>query len=559
MSGIQDIDNIWNTLEENLALLISLLTGDKNDEFKFDDFLDGQARNDLLNLYYVTTTPDPATAIEDFTATDNDTLKEIAGARSEFIRNINSGDKNLTGSILTSMSETLNTLKKHNISLDTNKTLDDFDDLMDFEELSFETIETPGKKGKTTTETVLATAAAEGSVKSEMSFDDFYAEVLANKVDSVNTQREGFALADEMHQIMKAKHLADDEKLNRHDKEFYEGVDIRTELAPKNISNLRTMDRAPSRVNFARMYMLSKGDSFEQIYADTPEAQELRKNRGKELMGIMHGGPKGIGKMFADMSKALSEYPMPDVSNDAALCKNRDEIWFIANAGINFVQVMGKESNAPVRDAYKKAAGSNFKSGELAVRRAMCLQTEGVLGRIDIMAYEDYSPSIAVPDKKNLVNSQRPKALFEADYYVRNTQRISELFQPGVPLGKGSPADELEGTAIMMDTAPEYGERVPNEKSPQATAVLRDTLPKTPKEVESMREAIAYLRQNDPQLPPKANEAAPADPNRVNEQRENLNPQAKKITEPVMGKSNQGHAKGDNNTGMTKSGKKFGG
>jgi hypothetical protein len=126
----------------------------------------------------------------------------------------------------------------------------------------------------------------------------------------------------------------------------------RDTMSEKNMSGLLTLGRQESRMSTARMYMLSKGYTVDEIFENSPEGIDRRVKCGKEMLEDIKKGPDSCGKMFAGMIKAYAELPVPDVSSDAAILKNMREIRLIRTAGKDMYQTMGERSS--VEAAYEK-------------------------------------------------------------------------------------------------------------------------------------------------------------------------------------------------------------
>ncbi|MCL2216005.1 MAG: hypothetical protein FWB91_03175 [Defluviitaleaceae bacterium] len=209
-----------------------------------------------------------------------------------------------------------------------------------------------------------------------------------------------------------------------------------------NMGGLGTLDRNGSRISLAQMYMLSKGDSLDDMYENTQTARDLRQQRGKELMGILKSqDPEKMGEMFADIGKSLADFPVPDVTSDAAIYKNMRQVNFITNAGINFNQIMnarpdGNTDYTPVEQAYRNnMTQKDWLRADTAVMAAQALKANGVTARIDVMGKGEYTLSPKedgnASDSSYSFNRQRVEAI----EYSNRKDFIKANYKPGTKLG----------------------------------------------------------------------------------------------------------------------------
>ena len=181
MSGTQNTDNIWSTLEENLALLIGFLTGDKNDGFKFSEFSDLANRENIMNLYYASVSHDPLTAVEELYINSQEAADRKELVHLSFMDVISGGDNEMIGGVLARMTDTLNTLKTNNINLERIRLDAVYNDLMDFEVLSADEINNAGSaKGGQNNQANSAPAPIATPLKEAMKYGDFLGQIAAN-------------------------------------------------------------------------------------------------------------------------------------------------------------------------------------------------------------------------------------------------------------------------------------------------------------------------------------------------------------------------------------------
>ncbi|MCL2603796.1 MAG: hypothetical protein FWD90_04895 [Defluviitaleaceae bacterium] len=250
----------------------------------------------------------------------------------------------------------------------------------------------------------------------------------------------------------------------QHDKEFfpqfytdgkYNQNKAVNDMQETNTNGSKTLGRVSSRVSLAQMYMYSQGCTIDQIYGNTQESKDLRARYGREMMDKLTGPLDETGKMYADIAKKLSDFPIPDMSSDAALYNNMREIDFINNSSINFTQDLDLRNEAaqdkapysPLEQAFHNhLSEEDFKKLDKATQCGQSLHWNGISDRIAYMVSDEYSLS---PDKvidHGTDLSKRTGVI----HYTGRVDAIREQFKPGDKLCDGKAT--LPGSIEAMVT-----------------------------------------------------------------------------------------------------------
>jgi hypothetical protein len=212
---------------------------------------------------------------------------------------------------------------------------------------------------------------------------------------------------------------------------------IRDIMANENMSGLNTLGRQDSRISLARLYMISKGCTIDQIFENTPEGSARRSQYGKEMMEEIKKGPENCGKMFADMGKAYADLPVPDISSDAAILKNMRDIETIRTMGIDFnqIMVMRKEGSTrelnPVEAAYEK---NTTKEERDKTKAALDMNTAlHYLGHLRATVIKDgtLDPDYKMPKPSPYHN------LMYAGFSQKHRAFIENNIRPGMKMSEG--------------------------------------------------------------------------------------------------------------------------
>jgi hypothetical protein len=286
----------------------------------------------------------------------------------------------------------------------------------------------------------------------------------------------------------------------------------------ENIGGLQTLNRRASRLSMARLYMYSKNCSLDQIYGDSPANEALRKQHGKELTEILLSGDADkIGKLYADIGKSVMNFPMPDISSDAALFKNMREINFLYSI-VDYQQSMdfraetglkrdtvtfrplthenGKVLRPPLENMHElnpveKAFREHTTEEEQSRISAMMqnnsgMKEYGVYDRLLFITEEFYSN----PTSDNLSKSSLAGVgLANCTLMKENNESLKRLDRQGLPLYE----TELDNGDMRAYEVSEY---VMN-KLPSLDIVseLKSTLPQTQKEMDDIKDVVRQEKE----------------------------------------------------------------
>ena len=246
-------------------------------------------------------------------------------------------------------------------------------------------------------------------------------------------------------------------KTGEHDRDFFpqfyngtkmvDDAKIDEESKKLEINGAKKMDRYGDRAALGRMYMLSKGDSMDQIFGNTPENQALRRSRGREVEEILKSNPENIGKMYAEIGKAFADFPIPDMTSDLALSKNMRDIKFIEEVvGCMYEKSPGDD---PIDNAYKKnLSPDDAKRIEAALMMGLAIYQNGVTDRINLMHAGAYSlaPELCGTNlnKQGVQKPSWPLAL----HYGKRISQISENFVPDTKIGDSKNAEYVQKESL---------------------------------------------------------------------------------------------------------------
>jgi len=223
------------------------------------------------------------------------------------------------------------------------------------------------------------------------------------------------------------------------------------EMYPQNTNGSKTLDRLTTRVTLARAYMYSQGCTLEQIYGDTDADKALRTKYGKEMMQKLSGSMEDASKMYADIAKKLSDFPMPDMTSDAAIYENMRDIDFARNAGIDLSQIINlrdedKENKRPYH-ALEQAFHDNLTDKEYERFNIMNQYSQGIVhngidDRITLMRTGDYSQKPVSYNKDMNGKDKAVRSPFQQMLMGLTTEKkdyIQENYVPGKKMGDGRP------------------------------------------------------------------------------------------------------------------------
>ncbi|MCL2216006.1 MAG: hypothetical protein FWB91_03180 [Defluviitaleaceae bacterium] len=252
----------------------------------------------------------------------------------------------------------------------------------------------------------------------------------------------------------------------KHDREFFpqyynEDGKFYANQLEKDISKadklgVKGLENRETRASLAQMYMFSQGDSIEQIYGDSKESQDMRAKRGAEISDMIINEPGQLSGIFYKFSSKLADAKIPDMTTDAALCKNIQQIDFYHSSASNFEKMLNTSEYTP--DNQDKqfstyAFYSLFQDGDSqkisnALDACQALSGIGYESRMEMWQSGGYSPTT----KDSMTDEQRIDAiicgkLFDANY-------MKSYFPPGADWN--SPSNLKNLVNEMKDSSINY-------------------------------------------------------------------------------------------------------
>ena len=311
MSGTSYLDLNGTALEDNLAQLFEFLSNLGTERFDFSIFSTDEKREDLMKLYSVSIAPDPLAAVKEIYAESEATAERRGREREVFMELLSSDNKAQINSVLTGMTETLNMLKTHGISLDTDKARGVYEDLMDFEELSADEIREPHLIDKR-------------EVRLKQPERDRLQTMLFDKCEPF--------LSKEACNADLIAFFGD-----RKDDDFSENHE----------NAVHALSRQTTRLNLARLYMLAEGEySMEEISSQSEDMKKTKRLWGDKFCDMaLSGDAERIGKSWAKMMQYLNAAKMPEVdfTNDESIATHYAHVKLLSNFSTDVTQ--GVEHN----------------------------------------------------------------------------------------------------------------------------------------------------------------------------------------------------------------------
>jgi hypothetical protein len=155
--------------------------------------------------------------------------------------------------------------------------------------------------------------------------------------------------------------------------------------------------------------------------------------------------------MYADIAKKLSDFPMPDMTSDAAIYENMRDIDFVRNAGIDLSQIINlrdedKEKKRPYH-ALEQAFHDNLTDKEYERFNIMNQYSQGIVhngidDRITLMRTGDYSQKPVSYNKDMNGKDKAVRSPFQQMLMGLTTEKkdyIQENYVPGKKMGDGRP------------------------------------------------------------------------------------------------------------------------
>jgi hypothetical protein len=184
------------------------------------------------------------------------------------------------------------------------------------------------------------------------------------------------------------------------------------------------------------------------------------------MMEKLTGPMEGAGKMYADIAKKLNDFPVPDMSSDAALYNNMREINFINKSSINFTQNMGmrdenaveKEPHSPLEQAFHRhISESDFKKLDKTIQSGQSIHWYGIPDRFEYMVSNEYSvnPNKAIVPDLDL--SKRTGVV----HYADSIETIKQRYKPGTKISDSNAIlqESMEAMVIKSGELSAKGEQ----------------------------------------------------------------------------------------------------
>ncbi|MCL2699382.1 MAG: hypothetical protein FWE68_03635, partial [Defluviitaleaceae bacterium] len=239
-------------------------------------------------------------------------------------------------------------------------------------------------------------------------------------------------------------------------------------------NGVQQMYQPARRLQLARLYAYSQGDSLDAIFADTPAGKELRERRGKEFAEILTkpDNVEAVGKMYADMGNAIANMPAPDISSDNALSSNMREIRFMSDSITMFTSMIQSGSQKPVYDKMVEKAGDNWQAIDKSTDIWPALTGLGILGRQEFISSTLYSSNPATEQEVAATNGVAPGALMYVDNRTVD-YRNTNFPKPGQPLKTHTM--DVAGAAMVGIEAQGDAVKIPDDKKGAAlSATVQD-------------------------------------------------------------------------------------
>ncbi|MCL2699406.1 MAG: hypothetical protein FWE68_03755 [Defluviitaleaceae bacterium] len=232
------------------------------------------------------------------------------------------------------------------------------------------------------------------------------------------------------------------DSMERQESEFFShmGPDANTRdagLTQAHCHNIPCMDTGMRRTPLARLYMHSMGDSLDQIYADTPESQALRAQRGKEFTDLMTAqGPDAqqkLGDAFARMGGAIAEFPSPDIASDAAIYTNMRDFTFIQES-VTAYAFLERRNNPAVYDRMANHPDINFSRTEAAIDVMNGIIASKAEQRMEFMTTPQYAGAALEEDDYSFTASRTEGLMAAGIAYDAGRSALNGRYQPGMPM-----------------------------------------------------------------------------------------------------------------------------
>ena len=329
MSGTTYINAAETALENNLEDLFKFLS-DLSDfgrqSIDFSMFSSEEHREDLMNLYSVSLAQDPLAAVARLYGASGQDAEQRESERRQFVEIIESNDQAYITDVLTQMKNTLNTLKTHDISLDTDRAREVYRDLMDFEELSAEEIQNSNLI----------------DVRKKQPERDRVQTLLIDKL-------EPFQSVD--------AYKADDAA-------FFGGM-TDDDFRNSRPNAIGTLFRPPTRVNLTRLYMMAEGGfSMQDLAKQSETMTDNKREWGAKFVDLVNSGDaERIGKSWAKMIQYLNAAKIPEIDfkNDESIANNFWQVKLLSSMATDVLQSVK-------HDVFTKPATEGFED----IRNSIC-------------------------------------------------------------------------------------------------------------------------------------------------------------------------------------------
>lgn len=136
-------------------------------------------------------------------------------------------------------------------------------------------------------------------------------------------------------------------------------------------NGLTTLGRASSRVSFAVLVMMAEGKTIEEIMADTPEAEQMRKEAGTKAFEMLGRKDRDeIMKMFYDSGETLMKETLPqiDLQSPDSILEGYQKIDMLESILKDHEQIQGKDT--PFVHAIREKYGERLEEMDLARDKA---------------------------------------------------------------------------------------------------------------------------------------------------------------------------------------------